>query len=41
MRFDNLEAWLNWQEKLHPNAIDMGLERVIRVLDALELRSPD
>ena len=40
MRFNDLQAWLRWQEQLHPNAIDMGLERVEQVLDAMGLRPP-
>ena len=40
MRFDNLQAWLSWQEQLHPNPIDLGLERVKRVLEALKLTFP-
>ena len=40
MRFPTLDAWLRWQESLHPSAIDLGLERPGRVLDALGLRSP-
>ncbi|HET7921914.1 MAG TPA: bifunctional tetrahydrofolate synthase/dihydrofolate synthase [Gammaproteobacteria bacterium] len=39
-RFENLPDWLRWQEQLHPNAIDMGLERVRRVLAAMGLASP-
>jgi dihydrofolate synthase/folylpolyglutamate synthase len=35
MRFDSLKAWLDWQESLHPLAIDLGLERVARVYHAL------
>ncbi|MEC4748318.1 bifunctional tetrahydrofolate synthase/dihydrofolate synthase [Methylomicrobium sp. Wu6] len=34
-RFNTLKEWLNWQESLHPLAIDLGLERVARVFDAL------
>ncbi|HSC78988.1 MAG TPA: bifunctional tetrahydrofolate synthase/dihydrofolate synthase [Chitinolyticbacter sp.] len=34
---DTLEAWLAHLEQLHPSAIDMGLERVARVRDALDL----
>ncbi|MGZ0079770.1 bifunctional tetrahydrofolate synthase/dihydrofolate synthase [Methylomonas sp. YC3] len=30
-RFDSLQAWLNWQEKLHPRPIDLGLGRVAGV----------
>ncbi|MFC4158604.1 bifunctional tetrahydrofolate synthase/dihydrofolate synthase [Chitinimonas lacunae] len=42
MSFDapTLDAWLAHLEQLHPNAIDMGLERVARVRDAMGLR-PD
>lgn len=35
---DTLEAWLAHLEQLHPSAIDMGLERVARVRDALGLK---
>ena len=31
-RFDRLEDWLDWQQQLHPTAIDLGLDRVARVL---------
>ncbi|MGA9851931.1 MAG: bifunctional tetrahydrofolate synthase/dihydrofolate synthase [Gammaproteobacteria bacterium] len=37
MRFPTLEAWLHWQEQLHPNPIDLGLDRVRRVLKFMEL----
>lgn len=40
MRFPTLDAWLAWQETLHPSAIELGLERPGKVLDALSLRSP-
>jgi dihydrofolate synthase/folylpolyglutamate synthase len=40
MRFHSLEAWLSWQESLHPSAIDLGLERPGRVLQTLGLDSP-
>jgi len=39
-RFNRLAAWLAWQEKLHPNAIDLGLERLERTLDRLGWRRP-
>ncbi|HEX5340433.1 MAG TPA: bifunctional tetrahydrofolate synthase/dihydrofolate synthase [Gammaproteobacteria bacterium] len=39
-RFTTLADWLRWQEQLHPNAIDMGLERVQRVLAAMQLMQP-
>ena len=35
-----LEAWLERLETLHPKKIDLGLERVGRVLDRLSLRTP-
>ncbi|HEX6550749.1 MAG TPA: bifunctional tetrahydrofolate synthase/dihydrofolate synthase, partial [Gammaproteobacteria bacterium] len=38
--FTNLPDWLRWQEQLHPNAIDMGLERVQRVLERMQLMRP-
>lgn len=40
MRFSTLHDWLAWQEQLHPNAIDLGLERVRRVLQAMQLEQP-
>jgi|APLak6261669570_1056073.scaffolds.fasta_scaffold00009_28 dihydrofolate synthase/folylpolyglutamate synthase len=36
-RFDSLDAWLNWQEQLHPRPIDLGLERVAAVYRQLDL----
>lgn len=35
MHFDTLKGWLNWQESLHPQSIDLGLNRVTRVYNAL------
>ncbi len=35
IRFDSLQDWLKWQESLHPLAIDLGLERVAQVFNAL------
>lgn len=32
IRFARLDAWLDWQQSAHPRAIDLGLERVARVL---------
>jgi dihydrofolate synthase/folylpolyglutamate synthase len=32
IRFERLEDWLEWQQALHPQAIDLGLSRVARVL---------
>lgn len=31
MRYERLSDWLEWQEKLHPTSVDLGLERVRRV----------
>jgi len=39
-RFHSLDAWLSWQETLHPKAIDLGLERVQRVYRRLGARRP-
>jgi dihydrofolate synthase/folylpolyglutamate synthase len=38
MRFTTLQAWLDWQEQLHPRSIDLDLERVCAVADRLQLR---
>jgi dihydrofolate synthase/folylpolyglutamate synthase len=35
--FDNLDDWLKYLETAHPVGIDMGLERITRVKDALQL----
>ena len=35
MRFERLEDWLRWQERCHPSAIDLGLERVRAVAGRL------
>ncbi len=35
MRFNNLNAWLSWQETLNPKEIDLGLDRVNHVLAQL------
>ena len=31
-RFERLDDWLDWQQRLHPATIELGLERVARVL---------
>lgn len=36
----SLDAWLQYLESLHPNAIDMGLERVREVANRLSLDAP-
>src|SRR5512141_771171 len=33
LRFASLQAWLDWQQSLHPQAIELGLARVGRVLE--------
>jgi dihydrofolate synthase/folylpolyglutamate synthase len=40
MRFTRLSDWLSWQETLHPNAIDLGLDRLRRTLERLQWRRP-
>lgn len=35
MRFSNLNDWLSWQESLHSQEIDLGLERLFQVLPRL------
>jgi dihydrofolate synthase/folylpolyglutamate synthase len=41
MRFATLDEWLDWQDTLHPQKIDLGLERVRVVLVALGMRRPE
>ncbi len=36
----DLAAWLAWQEQLHPTEIELGLERVRTVLEAMGLQQP-
>jgi dihydrofolate synthase/folylpolyglutamate synthase len=40
MRFTDLSQWLRWQEALHPNAIDLGLQRVTNTLQRLGWQRP-
>lgn len=40
MRFATLNDWLDWQETLHPKAIDLGLDRVRTVLRRLHPEPP-
>jgi dihydrofolate synthase/folylpolyglutamate synthase len=35
-----LSEWLAHQERVHPQSIDLGLERLTRVLERLEWRQP-
>lgn len=39
MRFTTLDAWLTWQESLHPAKIELGLERIASVLQRLHAAS--
>jgi dihydrofolate synthase / folylpolyglutamate synthase len=39
-RFRRLVDWLAWQETLHPNAIDLGLDRLQGTLDRLHWQRP-
>lgn len=41
LRFPRLEDWLQWQQSSHPQAIDLGLERVERVLGRTGWRRPE
>jgi dihydrofolate synthase/folylpolyglutamate synthase len=38
MRFATLQDWLSWQETLHPNVIDLGLDRVRAVQQRMGLQ---
>ena len=40
MQFQSLSAWLGWLEQAHPSEIDLGLERIRRVAQYLQLLSP-
>ena len=35
MKFDSLNDWLNWQENLHVQSIDLGLDRIRPVYEKL------
>lgn len=39
-RFATLDGWLQWQQTLHPRAIDLGLDRVRQVAERLGVRRP-
>ena len=40
VRFERLEDWLDWQQRLHPSTIELGLARVSRVLGRTGWRPP-
>ena len=39
MRFKRLDEWLLWLEQLHPEEIDLGLERVVQVAAQLPINT--
>ncbi len=39
MRFEQLQDWLDWQQQLNPKSIELGLERVSKVFQRLNLGS--
>lgn len=40
MRFNSVEEWLKWQEGLHAQGIELGLDRCSKVAHDMELLSP-
>jgi len=40
MPFSTLSAWLHWLEQCHPREIDLGLDRIKRVAEQLQLLTP-
>lgn len=40
MKFPDLDSWLRWQESLHPDEIELGLDRVRAVYARLERIDP-
>ena len=40
MRFEKLQLWLHWLENLHPQKIDLGLDRVTQVAERMQLLEP-
>ncbi len=36
-----LDEWLSWQERLHPEEIELGLDRIRRVAERLDLLHPE
>lgn len=40
MRFQSLDAWLDWQASSHPVEIDLGLDRVRAVAERLDVLRP-
>ena len=40
MRFDTLQEWLDWQETLHSQKIELGLERISEVANEMGVANP-
>ena len=41
MRFEHLQDWLAWQQTLHSQKIELGLDRIREVADTLDVLKPD
>lgn len=41
MRFNHLHEWLEWQETLHSQKIELGLERIADVASSMGVAKPD
>ncbi len=39
-RYNTLAEWLAWQQRLHPHAVELGLERVAVMVQRLRLQRP-
>src|SRR5512137_124277 len=39
-RFETLDEWLDWQQRVHPTTIDLGVQRIARVLARTGWRRP-
>ena len=39
-RFGTLDEWLDWQQRVHPTTIDLGVQRIARVLARTGWRRP-
>jgi dihydrofolate synthase/folylpolyglutamate synthase len=39
-RFGTLDEWLDWQQRVHPTTIDLGVQRIARVLARTGWRQP-
>ena len=38
MKYSNVSDWLSWLETLHPSEIELGLERINPIAQALEVK---